>query len=164
MITMRNFYKYTPQNHPLAGFALFLMSEDGQDWYEAQANFAPDTWKIEYEENGTIVAAGKDVSAMAPLGHSVSEVESLPEGFSVNGYWRYDNGSIVKDVDKITQNELAGRASEADKVITVLSSERDAEIISDDDLARWKAWVAYRKELRELDVTATDIKWPAKPE
>lgn len=53
---------------------------------------------------------------------------------------------------------------EASSKIQVLSDERDAGIISDDDLNRWKAWIVYRKALRELDVTADGIEWPDKPE
>ena len=53
---------------------------------------------------------------------------------------------------------------EAESIIRPLSDERDAEIISGDDLERWKAWVAYRKALRAIDVTSTDIEWPTKPE
>lgn len=164
MITLKNFSKYTPINNPMAGMALFLVSADGQDWYESQRQFGLNTWKIEYESDGTIVAATKDISGLAPIGHSVSEIEALPEGFSVNGAWRFDGENVVQDAGKIAKREMQYRRYEADKVIAVLSSERDAEIISDDDLARWKAWVAYRKALRELDVAATNIEWPAKPE
>ena len=63
--------------------------------------------------------------------------------------------------DSLLQSDLIGKAN---LVISPLSDERDAGIISDDDLERWKAWVAYRKSLRELDVTAEEIEWPSKPD
>lgn len=61
--------------------------------------------------------------------------------------------------------ELSRLIAEADDVIRPLSDERDAEVISDGDLKRWKAWVKYRKALRELDVeSVADVKWPSQPQ
>ena len=68
-------------------------------------------------------------------------------------YRAQENMSIVQEL-----------TSEAGVIIRNLSDERDAGIISDDDLERWKAWVAYRKALREIDATAPDIQWPDKPQ
>ena len=70
------------------------------------------------------------------------------------------SGSPIKP----RQCDLEERVEEANSIIEMLSDERDAGIISDDDLERWKAWVAYRKTLRAIDVTATNIEWPTKPE
>lgn len=53
--------------------------------------------------------------------------------------------------------------SEADSIIRVLSEEREAGIITADDLRRWKDWIAYRKKLRELEITTSTIGWPNKP-
>lgn len=79
-----------------------------------------------------------------------------------------DGSPVLKDniIDPSVLNagEQAARVSEANSIIDVLSNERDAEIISDADLKRWKAWVVYRKVLRELDVSKDEVAWPAKPE
>lgn len=164
MIELKNLQSYDPKDHPLSGGIAFLISDDGLDWYESQSLFKNDTWKLEYRSDGTVVAATQDVSALFPAGNSVVEMEELPEGFSVNEDWKVSSGALFKDNGKVATKEIALRASEANEIISVLSSERDAGIISDDDLNRWKAWIVYRKALRELDVTADEIEWPDKPE
>ncbi|MCV5512523.1 tail assembly chaperone, partial [Escherichia coli] len=35
MINIKNFRQYTPENPPVA-WATYLISADGQDWYECQ--------------------------------------------------------------------------------------------------------------------------------
>lgn len=67
--------------------------------------------------------------------------------------------------DRVVQNiQLQNTLiADADSIIGPLSDERDAEIISDADLKRWKAWVVYRKALREIDVSKDKVSWPAKP-
>lgn len=64
----------------------------------------------------------------------------------------------------LAANKKSHLINEANETIKLLSDEREAGISSDDDMACWKAWVKYRKALRELDVTSTDIEWPTKPE
>lgn len=76
----------------------------------------------------------------------------------------YTDKDAARDKQAAAEYEQSQLIDEASEIIRPLSDERDAGIISDDDLARWKAWVVYRKALRDLDVTAIDIKWPAKPE
>ncbi|HGJ5876246.1 MAG TPA: hypothetical protein ACHBX0_07430 [Arsenophonus sp.] len=53
---------------------IFLMSEEGRDWYKCQKTFQPDTMKIEYESNGVIRSIGYDISGCCPEGCSVAEV------------------------------------------------------------------------------------------
>ncbi len=53
MKNIKNFKRYHPDSvdkkwleHAVG--AIFLISEDGQDWYECQKSFQPDTMKVEY--------------------------------------------------------------------------------------------------------------------
>lgn len=88
--------------------------------------------------------------------------ETEKASFAIN-----DGKVIIEQNGDITSNEdrRDGLISEADGVIRPLADERDAEVISDSDLKRWKAWVKYRKALRELDVESVpDVKWPTKPQ
>ncbi|HHH7407829.1 TPA: tail assembly chaperone, partial [Escherichia coli] len=53
MQNIKNFTKYTPDNPPVEG-AGYLISEDGQDWYECQTQFAEDTYKVAYDSDGIV--------------------------------------------------------------------------------------------------------------
>ena len=53
--------------------------------------------------------------------------------------------------------------SKSNIIISVLSEEREAGIISDSDLHTWKKWIKYRKDLREINLDSPDIIWPNEP-
>lgn len=59
------------------------------------------------------------------------------------------------------QSELI---AEADIAIQPLMGYALAGIMSDAEKEAFKAWNEYRKALEDVDVTATDIEWPDKPE
>lgn len=75
----------------------------------------------------------------------------------------YSNESVRQD--KLTANnmERATLMADADNIIRPLSEERDAGIISEEDEAKWKEWILYRKALRALDLTSDTVSWPEKP-
>lgn len=75
----------------------------------------------------------------------------------------YSDADEIEYIKRQNERKQSDLIAEADSVIRPLSDERDAEIISDDDLVRWKTWVKYRKSLRELNVDYADVKWPDKP-
>ncbi|MED8995993.1 tail assembly chaperone, partial [Escherichia coli] len=77
MQELKNFTVYTPENPPVL-WAAYLISEDGQDWYDCQKQFAEDTCKIGYDNDGIVRTISTDVSTLFPLNLSVAEVETLP--------------------------------------------------------------------------------------
>ncbi len=53
---------------------------------------------------------------------------------------------------------------EANDICQPLAEEKDLDIISDEDLARYKAWAVYRQKLRKVDTSVESPAWPNKPE
>ncbi|ECE0111606.1 phage tail protein, partial [Salmonella enterica subsp. diarizonae] len=75
MINIKNFTPgdpKTPEQLELANKhrVLFLFSEDDQEWYESQKQFAADTIKFSYDSDGVIRSISRDVSALWPVGLS----------------------------------------------------------------------------------------------
>ena len=138
-------------------FEIFIMAM----FYSAKNNAFYDYSLIkEYKNSGSWPEDAKQVSPKTYRefsNHSSNKMMVPGEG----GLPKWITRATTKKDCALKQRALLKAATYE---INILSEERDAGIISDDDLERWKAWVAYRKSLRELDVTATDIKWPAKPE
>lgn len=59
---------------------------------------------------------------------------------------------------------LSSLESYASSITRPLAEEKDLGIISDDDLARYKAWAIYRQKLRKTDLSVDKPDWPEKPE
>lgn len=68
-----NFKKYTPEEKLYGEDVIYLQDDDGQDWYEVQNKFAPQTIKVIFDATGMIISANQDISALHPLNASVAE-------------------------------------------------------------------------------------------
>ncbi|MCE9947535.1 tail fiber assembly protein [Hafnia paralvei] len=176
MINLMNFREKTKltedEQQQASDFGvIFLCDDAGNDWYESQNQFAAETIKVMYSQNGVICAVSDDVSKLWPLNMSVAEVDSLPDGFLSDGKsWQFVEGVVVERV--YTNDELVERAQlkkahlleEATIAISPLQDASDLGIATDAELARLKAWKTYRVLLSRVDVSkAPDIDWPVAP-
>lgn len=93
-MNIKNFTQYSPAEKKFGDDAMYLQSEDGQDWYECQASFKPETLKIVYDNEGKVMSQSRDASALFPLNASVAEVDT--ELADVVGLY-FLNGKIVTE-------------------------------------------------------------------
>ncbi|EFJ8421023.1 tail fiber assembly protein [Escherichia coli] len=175
MLNIKNFKPYIPENTDTD--ASYLISEDGQDWYECQKLFSPETVKVAYDNNNTIIGFSLDVSALFPVNASVAEVAAneVPEAMvSADGNWLYLDGKIVQKLVDYRQKAEEHRRwlySRAADITSDWKAELILEIIRDDDKEQLKAWLLYARALKSLDFSqVTDessynaIEWPVPPQ
>lgn len=173
MINIKNFREYTPENPPVA-WALYLISEDGQDWYECQKQFATNTYKIMYDSNNIVRSITTDVSALCPLNASVTELDVLPDGVNIDGGWYYQDGEVLPvPVDYVAKAEAERQRllMTAQDITSGWATDLALGILSDEEKEKLKVWRIYAKELQAMDFsTITDkasynaIEWPVSPE
>ncbi|HCL5294948.1 TPA: tail fiber assembly protein [Salmonella enterica] len=148
---------------------IWLYSEDGKNWYEQQKNFAEDTLKIAYDQNGVIVNISKDVSTINPTGLSVVELPNITANrrADIYGGWVFDGEKVIKRV--YTSEELRQQAEvkklklleEAETVITPLARAVKRGIATDEEQKRLDAWELYSVLVSRVDTSDPD--WPEKP-
>ena len=162
-----------PKTEPAATIAaqggIYLISDGGDDWYESQQLFSPDTWKVVFDEQGNVTSVSKDVSLLYPINLSVAEVNELPEGFKLGDEWIFD-GVCVKekplskeDIINQVNDKKAELLKEANEAISIWQTELQLGIISDSDKKKLIQWLGYIKEINAIDVNANPILWPEKP-
>lgn len=183
MQKFKNFQRYKPDENS-AVFKkfgtytnLFLKDESGNDWYEVQKLFAPDTLKIAYiEENGLVKMVGRDADMLVPIGLSVTEVDAsilqtVDKDKLVQGEWAYRDGKIQPRI--YTHAELEQKATwekdnlldKAARVIAPLQDAVDLDIATEAEKSALLVWKKYRVLLNRVDIsTAPDIDWPEPPE
>ena len=101
MNNFKNFAPYTPgedKRELVDAGVLFLLDENGNDWYECQKLFSECTKVIAYDSNNIVVSITDDASTLWPIGLSVAEVDSLPEDVDINGGWVFRDNSVVKRI------------------------------------------------------------------
>ncbi|HCB7517369.1 TPA: tail fiber assembly protein [Escherichia coli] len=170
MINIKNFRKYTPENPPVE-WALYLISEDGQDWYECQEQFAENTYKIMYDGDNIVRSIVTDISTLCPVNASVAEVGVLPDDVDIDGNWMFKDGAVIKR--EYTHEELVQQAKnkksllmqQADDCMAPLQDAVDLDMATEEEKGQLLAWKKYRVLLNRVDTsTAPDIEWPAPPE
>ncbi|HHR4051011.1 TPA: DUF4376 domain-containing protein [Salmonella enterica] len=102
MVNIKNFKTGTPKTLEQVELAkkhnvIFLFSEDGQEWYEAQKQFAPDTIKLAYDGEGVIRSISRDASALYPYDLSVAEVPDTTANrrADISGRWGFDGEGVI---------------------------------------------------------------------
>lgn len=173
MINIKNFRKYTPENPPVA-WALYLISEDGQDWYECQKQFAETTYKIMYDSNNIVRSITTDVSTLCPVNASVAELDTLPDGVNIDGGWYYKDGEVLPvpvDYPRLAETQRQHLLTTAQNTTSGWATDLALGILSDEDKEKLIAWRLYIKALNALDLSpVTDeasfnsINWPECPD
>ncbi|SIP73338.1 conserved hypothetical protein [Xenorhabdus innexi] len=165
----KNFTIYVPDEKPY-GEVMYLISEAGEDWYQVQDYYQENTVKLEYEPDGTIIRHNTDVSKLVPVGRSIVEVESLPDGFE-NNEWVFDGQAVRKKVKLPEQHLTEAEAkkkfliAQASRVIAPLQDAVDLDMATEEEKAALLVWKKYRVLLNRVDCSsAPEIDWPEQPE
>ncbi|ENL9264023.1 tail fiber assembly protein [Salmonella enterica] len=148
---------------------IWLYSEDEKNWYEEQKNFAADTLKIAYDQNGVIVNISKDVSTINPTGLSVVELPDITANrrADISGGWQFKDGKVVQrvyspeELRKKAEAEKVRRLAEAEAAIAPLARAVKLKIATDEEIKRLEAWELYSVMVNRVDTSAPD--WPETP-
>ncbi|HGN8652959.1 TPA: tail fiber assembly protein [Enterobacter cloacae] len=147
-----------------------LISEDAQDWYEAQSLFEKDKLKFEFDENGIITRFSYDVSMLWPIGKSVADISKnlVPDGLSDNGEWMFDGEKIISapiDYVYLAESKKQILMSAATATIDPLEDASGLGIATKEEAELLVEWKKYRVLLNRVDTSkAPDIEWPEKPQ
>ncbi|WP_340619039.1 tail fiber assembly protein [Xenorhabdus entomophaga] len=170
MLNIKNFKEYKPENPKFGENVIYLISDDGQDWYECQKKYREDTLKVEYYEDGTIVRTSKDVSRLCPYNASVLETEVDAE-LDINQCYILNNKLVKKDakiLEKEAQLESArikqSLISDAQKQMQMLHTKLLMGRISESERQKLNQWLDYVEVVEAVDISVrSDIQWPEQP-
>lgn len=170
--------KFMVDNEPPQEKPLFLVSEEGIDWYDAYQLFDDMTVKIMYDQNGIIRSVVSEpvpqrdytyaASMFFPEGMSVAEIPGdLPEGFEIeSATWVFDGETVYQSPELVEGKYLPintdmrrALANTAAASIDALRSAIELERQRDGDAELLEAWKAYILDLR--DMTPDDLRVPS---
>lgn len=152
MINIKNFTPgdpKTPEQLELANKhrVLFLFSEDGQEWYESQKQFAADTIKFSYDADGVIRSISRDVSALWPVGLSVAEVPGTTANrrADISGRWGFDGENVI---DLMTMEKA--RRVKRDEINRWRDRQEDGSAVFEWNGHKWDASKASQERLSSI--------------
>ncbi|EAW9401595.1 DUF4376 domain-containing protein [Salmonella enterica] len=137
---------------------MFLFSEDGQEWYECQKQFAPDTIKVAYDADGVIRSLSLDVSALWPDNLSVAEVPDTTANrrADISGRWGFDGENII---DLMTADKA--REQKTREIDAWRDSQENSSIKFDWSGRQWDAGKVSQDRLTPVLMVAKDGGLPA---
>lgn len=152
MVNIKNFKRGAPKTAEQLALAnkhgvVFLFSEDGQEWYEAQNQFAPDTIKLAYDSDGVIRSISRDVSALCPYDLSVAEVPDTTANrrADISGRWGFDGETVV---DLLTPEKA--RRQKRDEINQWRDNQEDGNTIFEWNGHRWDANKASQQRMSSI--------------
>lgn len=166
---LNNLKRYIPDELFNGDGIQYFIDEDGKDWFKSLPEFKK-KYAIAFDSKGVIRFYGDDPSRFYPVGLSVVDVDSLPEGINVLGGWIFDGEIIVPR--KPTKDELIANAEYEKNSLMTLANEAigplqdavDLGIATRDEETRLLSWKKYRVLLNRIDTTEPEkIVWPEKP-
>lgn len=156
----------------LSADALYLIDENGLDWYESQSKFSDDTLKIACDDQGVIRSSSFDVSMLWPESLSVFEVDknNIPQDLSLDGSWQFTNGMIIPR--KYSAEELIAKAEDkkarlisvANAYISLLERAVRYNMATDDERKELEEWEVYSVLLSRVNTSEiSSVEWPNPP-
>ena len=151
---------------------IFVRCKSGQDWYESQKLYSPDTMKIVYDEAGRVVSFDTDASKLWPINCWVAEVAAsdIPDGMDRLGGWVYRNGKVeaykhsAAELQEMAERTRSLLLAKARAFISDWQAELALGILPDNDKVQLVEWMAYIRQLKETDIgNVPESAWPTPP-
>lgn len=152
--------------------SLYMMSDEGMDWYESRELFDINKAKFMYDTDGLIVSASYNIYDLVPLGFSVSEIDYDGNIDKLYGMI-YDGNTIHEYVEtkeeKIERlkNELANLKYAAIQELGHLKTAMDLELATDEEavlFVKLKDYVTQLNSIKPADMIKKTFSFPVKPE
>ncbi|EBZ5074361.1 tail fiber assembly protein [Salmonella enterica subsp. enterica serovar Typhimurium] len=170
----KRFTRYHPAEGEQAELAekhnvMFLRSEDGTDWYEAQKKFAADTMKLVIDDEGIIRSFSRDITTLWPVEKSVAEVAytTLFDDVWIDGGWQYQDGKVSPRVytlaELVEQAERKKTSLLAEAMTAIAPLERAVKlgIATSDEITLLEVWERYSVMVNRVDMSKPE--WPTLP-
>lgn len=171
MMNLKNFKKYKKYSEP-DGF-LYLICDEGIDWYDARPLFQKDSTKFMYDsKTGIIVSASRDVNDITPMNFCVSEVEyngdvnnlygMVFDGVNISPYIETEQERVSR-----IKNELTHIKRSVIIEMNHLKMTIDCGVATDDEIKQFEKFQSYVVGLSKItddEILNESFVIPHKPE
>lgn len=163
-----NLQRYVPDALFNGDGIQYFKDETGKDWFNFLPKFTRKYSLAIENDTGVVRSISEDASRLYPVGLTVVDIDTLPDGCNISGAWRWSNGKIYAiapdHVARAIQNKST-LSTVANQTIATLADAVDLGIATEDETRLFNAWRKYRVLLSRVDPgTAPAIIWPEVPQ
>lgn len=150
---------------------VFFEDIDKNDWYFT-LKFLDDkeTYKLCLDANNKVILVEKDATLLFPVevGCSILEIEVLPENFSLNSRWFYDEEINELYQKELTQEEIikvnskiqSDLIKQAQNLLIPYQYKYDLTVATKEDINCLNRIKKFIVELYSVDLTLKEPMWP----
>jgi hypothetical protein len=166
-----NLQIYTPDEYFLGEDILYFKDDMGNDWFESLPKFKKKYSLAIDNETGVIRSISEDASRIYPVGLTVVDVDSLPDGCDIFGGWVFNGKSVTQrnyspaEREAQAQQEKDRLLALATKIIEPLKDAVSYGVATGEEEEKLKRWILFRIQINRVDITTDSvIVWPPRPE
>ncbi|MFT2789532.1 tail fiber assembly protein [Serratia sp. T13T92] len=165
-----NLQRYVPDVLFNGGGIQYFIDDTGLDWFKSMPFFTKKYSLAIENDTGVIRSISEDASRLYPVGLTVVDVDSLPDGCDILGGWLFDGEKVIPRIE--THEEIVAKAQRnkerlleiATKAMGPLQDAKDLGIATEDELMKLKDWMIHRVALSRINPENAPSSWPVAPD
>lgn len=165
-----NLQRYVPEELFNGDGIQYFIDETGKDWFKSLPKFTKKYSLAIENDTGIIRSISEDTSRLYPVGLTVVDVDSLPDGCDIFGGWIFDGEKVVPrtytpvELEVQAEAQKERRIAEANKKTQAWQTQLMLGMINDEDKKSLIAWMAYVQRVQAIDTHQPEsIVWPPEP-
>ena len=171
MMKLINLQRYIPEDLFLGEGIQYFIDATGKDWYKSLSKFTKKYSLAIENDTGVIRSISENTDRLYPVGLTVVDVDSIPDGCDIFGGWVFDGKKIIPRV--YTAEELQQQAeskkkkliTDAENAITPLSRAVKLGMATEKETSMLAEWEKYSVLLSRVNTNKPlEIVWPEIPD
>lgn len=165
-----NLQRYIPDELFNGDGIQYFIDAAGNDWFKSLPKFTKKFSLAIDNDTGVVRSISEDTSRLYPVGLTVVEVDSLPDGCDIFGDWVYKNGRVTPreipqhEVEENARKKKESLISSVTRTLAPLQDAKELGVATDKEIDELNELMLYRIALNRVDTSqGKDIEWPQSP-
>lgn len=167
MMKLINLQRYIPEDLFLGEGIQYFIDATGKDWYKSLSKFTKKYSLAIENDTGVIRSISENTDRLYPVGLTVVDVDSIPDGCDIFGGWVFDGKKIIpraytaEELQQQAESKKKTLIADAENAITPLSRAVRVGMATEEETRLLEEWERFSVLVSRVDVANPE--WPAPP-
>ncbi|MDM2912961.1 tail fiber assembly protein [Citrobacter sp. Cpo035] len=167
MMKLINLQRYIPEDLFLGEGIQYFIDATGKDWYKSLSKFTKKYSLAIENDTGVIRSISENTDRLYPVGLTVVDVDSIPDGCDIFGGWVFDGKKIIpraytaEELQQQAESKKKTLIADAENAITLLSRAVRLGMATEEEIRLLEKWERFSVLVSRVDVANPE--WPTPP-
>ncbi|MCK2155720.1 MULTISPECIES: tail fiber assembly protein [Citrobacter] len=167
MMKLINLQRYIPEDLFLGEGIQYFIDATGKDWYKSLSKFTKKYSLAIENDTGVIRSISENTDRLYPVGLTVVDVDSIPDGCDIFGGWVFDGKKIIpraytaEELQQQAESKKNTLIADAENAITLLSRAVRVGMATEEETRLLEEWERFSVLVSRVDVANPE--WPTPP-